>query len=123
MEPDLFGLVAEVARSLCEDGLGTIHSRSHQYGTKVWFDADKPPPSYFEAQVMGRRDIDGEKGIAIEIGWHGEARKEQENELLIQALMEREYRWRKPSATRPKRVSASTRPSGDESARPGSIQT
>ncbi len=96
MEPDLFALVAEVARSLCDDGLGTIHSRSHKYGTKVWFDADKPPPPHFEAQVMGRRDIDGQKGIAIEIGWHGEARKEQDNELLLQALMEREPRWRKP---------------------------
>ena len=96
MEPDLFALVAEVARSLADDGLGTFHSRSHKYGAKVWFDADRPSPSHFEAQVMARRHIDGEGGIAVEIGWHGEARSESENEGLLQALLDSEHRWRKP---------------------------
>lgn len=96
MEPDLFALIAEVTRSLSNDGLGDMHSRAHKYGTKVWFDAERPPPSHFEAQVMGRRDIDGETGIAVEIGWHGEARSEQDNERTLQALMDRERQWRKP---------------------------
>lgn len=94
MEPEFFAIVEDVARSLSDDSLGQMHTKSHRYGTKVWFDSVEPLRTHFEAQVMGRQHIDGEQGVAVEIGWHGEERSEETNEQTMQALVAHEPKWR-----------------------------
>lgn len=96
MEPGLFSEVAEVARSLAHDDLGPMHSRSHKYGTKVWFGNAEPPRVHFEAQLMGRKHVDGEKGFAVEVGFHAEERSEELNETVLGYLVKNEKKWRKP---------------------------
>jgi hypothetical protein len=50
---------------------------------------------HYEAQVLGRRDVDGEQGMALEIGFHAEERDEALNQDIIERITGAEKRWRK----------------------------
>lgn len=92
---ELFEEVAEVVRGLVPRDLGDVRQRSHKYGVKVWFDADKPTREHYEAQVIGKRYVPEASVLAIELGFHAEHSKVAENEAVILALLERESRWRR----------------------------
>lgn len=92
---ELFEEVAEVVRGLVPRDLGDVRQRSHKYGVKVWFDADKPTREHYEAQVIGKRCVPEASVLAIELGFHAEHSKVAENEAVILALLERESRWRR----------------------------
>ncbi len=94
MELPLFDQVAEVVRSLTPDELGDLRIRTHRRGIKVWFDADKPPREHYEAQLLARRHVDGETGMAMEIGFHAEHRETEHNISAIATITVTEPRWR-----------------------------
>lgn len=92
---ELFEEVSEVVRGLVPRDLGTVRLRSHKYGVKVWFDAEKPTKEHFEAQVIGRRYVPEASVLAIELGFHAEHPKAGDNDAVIAGLVKRERTWRK----------------------------
>ncbi len=95
VDPMLFDVVAEAARSMTPAELGELHVRSHRYGMKAWFGSSTPDKEHYEAQVIGARYVDGAKVLGLEIGFHAEHPKTAENDLVIDRLLAAETRWRK----------------------------
>jgi hypothetical protein len=75
--------------------LGEVRSYAHRYGIKVWFDTDKAPKEHYEAQVLGAKDVPKAKILAIEVGFHAEHSKEEENDAVLDRLRKVEKTWRK----------------------------
>jgi len=95
VEIALFDQVGELVRAMTPENLGTLKLRSHRRGLKVWFDSEKPAREHYEAQVLARRHVDGQEGLAIEVGFHAENRDEAANQQAIESLLATEKRWRK----------------------------
>jgi hypothetical protein len=96
MEPTLFELVAEAARSLTPAALGELRTRSHRYGTKVWFGSpDTPSKEHYEAQVVGAQHVPGATLLGVEIGFHAEHPKVADNDAVLARLFAAERSWRK----------------------------
>jgi hypothetical protein len=95
MELGLFDVVGEALRAMAPPELGPVRQRSHRYGIKVWFGAEKPTRAHYEAQVVGAKHVPGAKVLAIEIGFHAEHPKVEDNDLLLERLTARERAWRK----------------------------
>lgn len=95
MDKDLFDQVDDIVRSLSACDVDRMRTRAHRYGIKLWFNDEKPTRLHYEAQMLGRKNIDGVKGIALEIGFHAEHRNEAENEAALAALLAKEKSWRK----------------------------
>ena len=95
MELLLFDLVGEVLRGLVPAELGTLRTRHHRYGIKVWFGPEKPTRDHYEAQVIGAKHVPEATVLAIEVGFHAEHRDPAENEAILAALRSAEKRWRK----------------------------
>jgi hypothetical protein len=96
---ELFEEVAEVVRGLVPRELGIVRQRSHKYGVKVWFDAEKPTREHYEAQVIGKRYVPEANILAIELGFHAEHPKVADNDATIAGLMQRERTWRRTLGT------------------------
>ena len=92
---ELFEAVGEALRGMVAPELGTVRMRSHRYGIKVWFDTLEAPRLHYEAQVLGAKHVAEAKVLAIEVGFHAEARKVEENDAAVAAVMKAEKRWRK----------------------------
>jgi hypothetical protein len=99
VEPDLFGDAADVLRSLLPPELHGAQMRHHRWGLKVWFGdgTTKDPASneHYEAQVVNKRFVPDAKVIALEVGFHAEHPKPNENERILGVLTGTEKRWRK----------------------------
>jgi hypothetical protein len=95
MELGLFDEVGEAVRGLIPPDLGTVRFKAHRYGVKLWFDTDAAPREHYEAQVIGARHVPDATVLAIEVGFHSEHSKVQENEAVLSRLLERERAWRK----------------------------
>lgn len=91
----VFDEVAEYIRALLPDELGEARLRSHRRGVKIWFDTVKPPKEHYEAQMLARRHVDGKEGLAVEIGFHSEHPKREQNEDVVGHLDDVEVKWRK----------------------------
>ncbi len=94
MELPLFEQVADAVRSMTPDELGELRWRAHRRGIKVWFDTEQSPREHYEAQVVARRHIDGQDGMAIEIGFHAEHRETERNIATVTAIEAKEAQWR-----------------------------
>ena len=95
MELSLFDEVGEALRGLAPSELGEYHHRAHSYGVKVWFGPATPPREHYEAQVVGA-DVDKHATVlAIEVGFHSEYPKADENDAVIAYLLANEKRWRR----------------------------
>ncbi len=94
MELLLFDAVAEAARSLVPAELGPLRVRSHRYGTKAWFGAERPGREHYEAQVVGAQYVEGATVLAIEVGFHAEHPTLADNELAVARLTDAEADWR-----------------------------
>jgi hypothetical protein len=91
----LFDEVGEALRSLARPELGEQHCRAHRYGVKVWFGPATPTREHYEAQVLGA-DADKQASVlAIEVGFHSEHPKTEENDAVIAHLLANEKRWRR----------------------------
>lgn len=95
MELSVFDEVAETIRSLLPGELEDAHIRSHRRGVKIWFGSASKPKEHYEAQVLARRHVDGKPGTAVEIGFHSEHPKREQNEEVVGALDDAEKKWRK----------------------------
>ncbi|MFT4658130.1 MAG: hypothetical protein ACJAXA_000389 [Candidatus Aldehydirespiratoraceae bacterium] len=95
MEFPLFEEVDEVVRSMAPDGLGTLQTRRHRRGIKVWFGPAAPVKEHYEAQFIPRRHVDGADGAVFEVGFHSEHRDEVTNEKTLAALLTERKTWQK----------------------------
>ncbi|WCO66990.1 hypothetical protein PO878_21085 [Iamia majanohamensis] len=94
MDDDLFAQVHDVVRALGGPSVDDVRARVRRYGIKLWTGAAQPPRLHYEAQVVGRRHVDGRDGVALEVGFHAEHRDEAENEAVLDRLLASEGRWR-----------------------------
>jgi hypothetical protein len=92
---ELFEEVAEALRGMVPPDLGQLRHRTHRYGTKIWFGEEKPPREHYEAQVLGARDVPDAEVLALEIGFHAEHPRADDNDSVIAALLAHEAAWRK----------------------------
>jgi len=69
---------------------GELHSSSHRHGLKVWYDDAKK--EHYEAQLI-RVNTAGDVGL--EIGFHAEYSKDDENQVVLDKLLGHEKLWRK----------------------------
>lgn len=95
MELGLFEQVGEALRSLVPAELGPVHQRSHRYGVKAWFGGDRPTRLHYEAQVVGARHVPEAEVLAIEVGFHAEHPRVEDNEAALARLVAGERSWRK----------------------------
>ena len=95
MELLLFDAVAEACRTMVPSDLGELRIRSHRYGTKVWFDTERPGREHYEAQVVGAKYVEGAAVLAVEVGFHAEHPKLVDNELAVGKLTRSERTWRR----------------------------
>lgn len=100
VELPLFDQVADVVRALTPDELGELRLRTHRRGIKVWISpagtrTDKPPREHYEAQLLARRHVDGNEGMALEIGFHAEHPDAEANVSAVEGIGRTEKRWRK----------------------------
>lgn len=94
MDLPLFEEVADLVQSMVPSELGTVRTRSHRRGLKVWFDDDKPGREHYEVQLLSRRHVDNRDGLAVEIGFHSEHRDTTRNEEVAARLVRSEPTWR-----------------------------
>lgn len=74
--------------------VGAVQHRAHRRGVKLWVGASACPPQHYEAQLVGRRYVDGGSGVVVEVGFHVEHKSEPENQRVLDALMATESKWR-----------------------------
>ena len=95
MELSPFEAAGVLLPGMLPDELGTVKQTAHRWGIKVWFDTDKAPREHYEAQVLGKKDVPTAKVLAIEVGFHAEHAKEDDNQAVIDRLLKVEKRWRR----------------------------
>jgi hypothetical protein len=95
VELSLFDEVADLARGLAPPDLGEFRERHHRWGIKVWFDTAKPPREHYEAQVVGARYVADATTLAVEVGFHAEYPKVEDNEAALARLVGAEKKWRR----------------------------
>ena len=91
----MFEEVGEALRGLAPTGLGAYRQRAHKYGVKVWFGPATPPREHYEAQVIGPDADRRATVLAIEVGFHAEYPKVEENDAVIAHLLAHEKQWRR----------------------------
>ena len=74
---------------------GQLESSSHRRGLKVWYDDAKK--EHYEAQLIRL----GNGDVGLEIGFHSEYPKPNENEAVLAKLMAKEKKWRKELGAEP----------------------
>jgi len=101
VEDHLFTQAGDVLRSLLPPELDEAKMRSHRYGIKVWFGSNEPAKEHYEAQVVGARYVPEASTLALEIGFHSENPKVEDNERTLDRLLASERRWRKDLGSDP----------------------
>lgn len=95
-------MVADALRGMVPPELGPVHDSWHRHGVKVWFGAaDKPDREHYEAQVINARDVPDAEVLAIEVGFHAEHRKPDDNAAALARLLAHERRWREELGPEP----------------------
>lgn len=87
--------MAEALRTLVPSELGTLRLRARRYGVKVWFGPVTPTREHYEAQVIGARHVEGATALALEVGFHAEHPRTEDNEAVLARLGSAERRWRR----------------------------
>ena len=95
MDIELFDQVSDALYALVPDELGEPRRRARRYGIKVWFATKEPGREHYEAQVVAPRHVDGASILALEIGFHSEHPRVDENDAAMAPLMRREKTWRR----------------------------
>ena len=95
MELGLFDEIGEAVRGLMPPDLGVVRFKAHRYGVKLWFDTDAAPREHYEAQVIGAKHVPDATVLAIEVGFHSEHSKLEENDKVLERLKTSERAWRK----------------------------
>ena len=95
MELGVFDEVGEILRGLVSADLGGMRQSARRYGIKVWFGAGPAAREHYEAQVIGAEAVPGAQVLALEIGFHAEHPKVEDNDEVIARLARAEKRWRR----------------------------
>lgn len=90
----LFEEMADVLRTLLPSELGEARMRPRRYGIKVWFDAPAPTREHYEAQVIGARHVEAASVLGLEVGFHAEHPRQEQNDAILTQLLAAEGRWR-----------------------------
>ena len=101
MEVHLFDAVEVNLRALVPAELGEPRVKAHRYGIKVWFGPATPTREHYEAQVVGPRHVPEANTLALEIGFHAEHPKPDDNAATLAHLATQEKRWRKAIGKEP----------------------
>ena len=95
VERSFFEWVFDAFEGFAGDVAGELHSSAHRRGVKVWYDDALSPNTkgkeHYEAQLI--RGADGD--AALEIGFHAEYAKADENDAVMAKLAVDERTWRK----------------------------
>jgi hypothetical protein len=94
VERSFFHQVQDVLESLVIDVDGELHSTAHQRGIKAWY--DDSTREHYEAQLVR---IDG--AVVLEVGFHAEHPKVDENEAVLARLLDEERAWRRELGDEP----------------------
>ena len=100
-DPSLFEDAAAVLPSMIPESLGVLRVEARRWGLKAWFGGavgGRAPSVHYEAQVIGARDVPAGvvvKRHAMEVGWHAEQSKAEDNEALLALFAASERTWRK----------------------------
>lgn len=73
--------------------LGTPHAQPGRWGVKLWFGDETK--EHYEAQVLTARHVEGARRHAVEIGFHAEHKKPEDNVAVLDRLLAEERRWRR----------------------------
>ena len=95
MDLGVFEVVGEALRALVPAELGPVRQRSHRYGVKAWFGPERPTRLHYEAQVVGRRQVPEAQVLAVEVGFHAEHPKVEDNDAAVARLLGGERAWRR----------------------------
>ena len=95
VDRSLFDDVAHALRGILPTGDEQVHMTHHRYGIKVWVGSSQPGREHYEGQVIGRQHCPGARVLAIEVGFHSEHPKEEDNDLVIARLARGEKKWRR----------------------------
>jgi hypothetical protein len=101
VEEHLFDQAADVLRSLLPPVFADARIRARRYGIKLWFGTSDPAKEHYEAQVLGRQHVPDATVLALEIGFHSENPKAEDNERALDRLLGAERRWRKTLGPEP----------------------
>lgn len=95
VERSFFEWVFDAFEGFAGDVDGHLHSSSHRRGLKVWYDDAKK--EHYEAQLI-RLENDG---VGLEIGFHSEYPKPEQNDAVLAKLVAQETSWRKELGDEP----------------------
>ena len=84
-----FGWVFEAFEGFAHAVDGELHSFAHGRGLEVWYDA--ATKEHYEAQLIRL----GNAEVGLEIGFHSEYPKADQNDAVLARLLAREKAWRK----------------------------
>ena len=87
MERGFFEWVLDAFEGFAAEIDGELHSSAHRRGLKVWYGG--AAKEHYEAQLIRTTD-----GAALEIGFHAEYPKVEENDAVIARLVDAEPTWR-----------------------------
>ena len=94
LERTYFEWVLDAFEGFAHELDGDLHSSWHRRGLKVWYgDAKK---EHYEAQLIRTDD-----GAALEIGFHAEHPKVEENQAVVDRLVASERSWRRALGAEP----------------------
>ncbi len=94
VERSLFEWVHDAFEGFTHEVDGPVNSSSHRRGLKIWYgDAKK---EHYEAQLIR---LDG--GVALEVGFHAEYAKPEDNDAVLARLTAREATWREALGDEP----------------------
>jgi len=95
VELELFDEVSEMLRGVLPTELGEPRIWARRYGLKLWFGPAKPPREHYEAQVIGATHVPEASVLALEIGFHAEHPKPDDNAAAMAPLLAKKATWRK----------------------------
>ena len=95
MDIELFDQVSDALFHLVPDELGEPRRRARRYGIKVWFDTKEPGREHYEAQVVGAGHVAGATVLGLELGFHAEHSRAEDNEAALAPLLAAERSWRR----------------------------
>ena len=92
VDGEFFDRVREVVRGAVPRALGEPRIKVRHNGVKVWF--GEAVREHYEAQVIRPDGVPGAEDFALEVGFHTEYGKAEENEAVLARLRACEPRWR-----------------------------
>ena len=92
---ELFEEVGDALRGLIPRDLGQLRVRERRWSIKVWFGPEKPVREHYEAQVIGAKYVPDATVLALEVGFHAENPKVEDNDAVLERLLASEKKWRR----------------------------